>query len=811
MALWRHPDHDCARAATQSTEPSFERLGGARALEQHVRLPPGEDVEHLPCRGLPGTPAPGTPAPRTSAPRTSAGVHHFRGPHLLGEGQAGRLRIAHHDLGRPSNACHCGGEQADRPRSGDDDLAAHFDAGLPGGPDAHRQGLEKGAGVVREVVGERVAEVLVVHDVAGEGTIDRGCGEEAHVRAEVVRPAAAGTAAPAGDAGLHRDSLPDCEPARRPGPERPYDPGSLVAEDEGCFHDEVTDPAVGEVVHVRPAHADRGDLDQHLAMPRYWSRAVLEADLTRLDQDRSWPHFHFCTDHKTYRSAVAGEHDGALEAGWYPDPLVAGRLRWWDGEAWTEHVASGRAPGVRAARTFARRWTALALVAALFVVVLALVLRGGPPTLYWRGEPIDNATAALARAGSAMKAVARAEEGAISGDARCYFLLANQTSHDVGDQLRCGPVLLPWSRPSSPWLPYKLRASPSGKGVKLSVSLRPAPSATVGLAKGEVLRQPGGASPPKGDGGLTLPAVPRQPSGWGGVLTAPPPGLSPAPVGDMIGDWGASYRLVAYGETDHLNVALDPPALRQAEEPPGSLFAKTKGGHSRELPLARLLLPPEGEVFVVAELSVSPGEAAGPLPAQANGGAGASTDRPALEVLAGGNAVEFPASATSTAPTSLTLAAAVPAGAQAELVVSDKGLAQRVSLVTGELGSGPAILTRPGTSEKLSAEATLDRVRLSVLDASLVWFAGSDGGTVPPSFDLAYLQVLATTNPANATLPVSDFTLVMPGGELVRAVPLPDSDRQALAVGFLVPASFSDGTLVVSAGKRSLSVPVRFE
>ena len=546
-------------------------------------------------------------------------------------------------------------------------------------------------------------------------------------------------------------------------------------------------------------------------MPGYWHGAVLEADLTGPDQDRSRPHFHFCTDHTTYRSAVAGEHDGALEAGWYPDPLVAGRLRWWDGEAWTEHVASGRPPGVRPASTFARRWTALALVVALFVVALVLVLRGGPPTLYWRGEPLDNVRSVLARAGSAMKAVARADEGAISGDARCYFLLANRTSHDVGDQLRCGPVLLPWSRPSDPWLPYKLRASPAGKGVKLSVSLRPVPSVTVGLAKGEVLRRPGGASPPQGDGGLALPAVPRQPPGWGGVLTAPPAGLSPAPVGDVIGDWGASYRLVAFGETAHLKVALDPPALREAKEPLGSLYAKAGGRHAHGRPLARLLLPPEGEVFVVAELSVNPGEAAGPLPAQANGGAGASTDRPVLEVLAGGNAIDFPASATSTATTSLTLAAAVPSGAKPELVVSDKGLAQRVSLVTGELGSGPAILTRPGTSEKLSAEATLDRIGVSVLDASLVWFAGSDGGTVPPSFDLAYLQVLATTNPANATLPVSDFTLVMPGGELVRAVPLPDSDRQALAVGFLVPASFSDGTLVVSAGRRSLSVPVRFE
>ncbi|NNE74055.1 MAG: DUF2510 domain-containing protein [Acidimicrobiales bacterium] len=29
------------------------------------------------------------------------------------------------------------------------------------------------------------------------------------------------------------------------------------------------------------------------------------------------------------------------DAGWYPDPLQPGRLRWWDGSAWTEHFAPG--------------------------------------------------------------------------------------------------------------------------------------------------------------------------------------------------------------------------------------------------------------------------------------------------------------------------------------------------------------------------------------------------------------------------------------------------------------------------------------
>jgi hypothetical protein len=46
---------------------------------------------------------------------------------------------------------------------------------------------------------------------------------------------------------------------------------------------------------------------------------------------------------------------------------------------------------------------------------------------------------------------------------------------------------------------------------------------------------------------------------------------------------------------------------------------------------------------------------------------------------------------------------------------------------------------------------------------------------------------------------------------VAQAQALPDADREAIAVGFLVPASFSVGTVVVSSGGRSFSVPVHFQ
>jgi hypothetical protein len=153
----------------------------------------------------------------------------------------------------------------------------------------------------------------------------------------------------------------------------------------------------------------------------------------------------------------------------------------------------------------------------------------------------------------------------------------------------------------------------------------------------------------------------------------------------------------------------------------------------------------------------------------------------------------------------------VAVGSHPLLEISDKGLVQEVSLPGGQLAPGPEVLARLGTDEPLDATGDLPGAEVHISDAALVWFAGSDGGTVPPAPDEAYLEVLASASPPGSSfLPASDFSLSSPGGQPEVGEPLPDADRAAIVVGFLVPASFSNGTVTVSAGGRSFSVPVNF-
>ena len=51
--------------------------------------------------------------------------------------------------------------------------------------------------------------------------------------------------------------------------------------------------------------------------------------------------------HPDTTEKMTASTDSQVRAGWYPDPLGAPQLRWWDGRSWTSHTASARTTSER--------------------------------------------------------------------------------------------------------------------------------------------------------------------------------------------------------------------------------------------------------------------------------------------------------------------------------------------------------------------------------------------------------------------------------------------------------------------------------
>ena len=62
-----------------------------------------------------------------------------------------------------------------------------------------------------------------------------------------------------------------------------------MAEDHRCGYDKIADPAVAVVVHIRAAHPDRCDLDEHLVRRRGRHGTVLDGQVPDTGQ-HAGPH-----------------------------------------------------------------------------------------------------------------------------------------------------------------------------------------------------------------------------------------------------------------------------------------------------------------------------------------------------------------------------------------------------------------------------------------------------------------------------------------------------------------------------------------
>ena len=423
---------------------------------------------------------------------------------------------------------------------------------------------------------------------------------------------------------------------------------------------------------------------------------------------------------------------------------------------------------------------AIRLVAVCVLGMLAgagwLVLRPEPTrTLTSYGRPVSNAGSLLRQAEASMRQLVHARHGELAKDSRCYY--ASQPAEDgtegevtaIGDRMLCGPVLFVDGDRSRPYLVYDLLARPAGGGkLRLSVDSPDGDDATSADPRpGSQLLRPDGQQPPAT---VTL-RQPSPPPAMGEVLTTASTlrtPITPAPPTAVMVGQVSGVRLVEYGFVDVYGW----------------------GDRARTAPAGRRLLAFATE----------------PVPGEFAAGT------PDLSVRVDGQE-RGPLAATSDY-----VVIAVPRHAhRVDLVLTDSGLKQSISLLTGKPDqANPAVTVRSHDRQQLNVARPI-RVRLktgagtgvltgtlTVRQVSLSYWA-ADGDCPRP--DRAWLHVGAVLQLEGDKQPYGAepalLTITVPGAgqrTTANAAANPATGVDDVAD---VPASITGGTLTFAGSVRT--------
>ncbi len=443
-------------------------------------------------------------------------------------------------------------------------------------------------------------------------------------------------------------------------------------------------------------------------------------------------------------------------------------------------------------RRFAIRLLAVCVLGVLVGAGWQVVRSPATRVLTSYGERISNAGTLLAQAERAMRAELRDRHGSKTADSRCYYATdpaagssppatgtSDQPPVAVGDRLYCGPVLFVDGDRSRQYLTFDLLASPSGPdSMRLALDGSTGESDQADPRPTSQLIRPDGKLP-----GSDRLVPPRPPAAVGDVLTTASTlrtPITPAPAdAQMIGQL-SGVRLVEYGFVDSYGW----------------------GDRARTAPAGFRLL-----AFATNGV---PGELA--------------DQQPDLSVRVDGQE-RGPLTATSDY-----LITAVPAHARTvDLVLTDSGMKQSISLLTGQPDpANPAVTARAHLSQQLAVTRPI-RVRLKTaagtgqLDGTLTlralsltyWAAdGSQCG----GRDRAWLHIAATVKLDGDRQPYGAeaglLSVELPGsGKLPARNAAIDPSQQVDAV-IDVPASATTGqvsyagTLQTSKGTITVLTPV---
>lgn len=438
------------------------------------------------------------------------------------------------------------------------------------------------------------------------------------------------------------------------------------------------------------------------------------------------------------------------------------------------------APGISLWRRFVVRIITVSVLAVLVGAGWVLFRPAANLELTSYGTPVANAGQLLSQTEKAMRDAVKTRHGTLASHARCYFERSGPPVADaaqpVGNEVFCGPVLFVDGTLSRPFLTFNVAATPTAGGrMKLAVDGQDGDGTAADPRPAIQLVRPDGKQAPTS---YRL-ATPRAPAAVGDVLTTTSlvrtPLTSAPPTASMAGQL-SGVRLVEYGFVDSYGW----------------------GETARTAPSGYRLL-----AFATDDLAGESGQRA-----------------PDLSVRIDGNE-RGPLSETSDY-----YVTAVPKKAkQVDLVLTDSGVKQSISLLTGQPDSGnPTVTVRAHDRQVLNATRAV-KVRLqtkagvgnltgtlTVKQVSLSYWAAN--GTRCPQPDQAWLHVAATLRlqgdkqayGAESSL----ITVTVPAaGRLTSSNAAADPNTQVDDV-VQVPASLTSGTLTfagaVKTSKGTLTV-----
>jgi len=363
------------------------------------------------------------------------------------------------------------------------------------------------------------------------------------------------------------------------------------------------------------------------------------------------------------------------------------------------------------------RWrrAGIRLLTILLIGVLSFggwksLYRHAPIQLTFAGRLIDQPDAVLQTAEHHLAKLVDARNGQTSDRTRCYFMTAARTLSGripVIDQLACGPVLFVDGDVTRPYLIFDVQqGQTTADHTALSVAAQPSSTQLEGETAGRTLVRPDGARPPAGTGGM-LPPTPRQ--AIGDVLTKAStvsPDLQPASAAATLIGRTSGVQLRQYGFVDRYG----------------------SGDLARSAPHGRRLL-----AFSVTTISGESGNAAPDLSVRVDD----SERGPLIN-------------------TSDYVVVAVPTDAKSvDLVLTDSGVKQSISLLTGQPGAGnPALTARTNRTAALAvtkditvkiagpAGSGITSGRISFTGVSLSYWCADGSHASRP--DRAFLHVMAT-------------------------------------------------------------------